>query len=65
MDEILVVHTDLTRLEGTPTNRATPLIGRVPDDPYAGGASAALVLAALAAMAFAVGVGIWLGRARR
>jgi hypothetical protein len=63
VDEILVVYTDLTQLDGKPTDRATLRVERVPVG-NAGEASVALVvatLAAMAAMACAAGVGIWIG----
>jgi hypothetical protein len=64
VDEILVVYSDLTQLDGEPTNRATLRIERVPVGQNAGEASVAFVvatLAAMAAMACAAGIGSWIG----
>jgi hypothetical protein len=64
VDEIVVVYSDLTQLDGEPTNRATLRIECVPAGLNASEASAALVvaaLAAMAAMACVAGIGIWIG----
>jgi hypothetical protein len=65
VDEGPVVYSDLTQLDGEPTNRATPCIERTPVGFNVGEASAIYVAVGLAAMAAAcaAGIGIWLGAA--
>jgi hypothetical protein len=64
VDESLVVYSDLTQLDGEPTDRATPRIVRKSAGRSAGEASPDCVVAILAAMAAAAcvaGIGIWIG----